>query len=981
MRWLRIHIARFLILSLVFAAASSAKAQQERWQQLSEQAQALYQEGKYDEAATLAQEGLRLAEGSFGPDSPHVALALNGLALIYTQQAKYAQAEALYQRALSIYERAQGPEHVGVAVALSNLAGLYWREGDPARGASTLQRAAEVLEGAVGPEHPALAALLNNLAVMYDAQGKYGEAEPLYRRALAIREKTLGPEHPDVANSLNALALLYDHQGRYALAEALHRRALAIREKALGPEHPEVANSLTNLASVCHEQGRYAEGVALNQRALKILEKALGPDHPDVANVLNNLAQGYEAQKMYAEAEPLLRRVLTIEENALGGEHPDVARGLTNLAGLYLDEGKYAEAEPLYQRALRIVEKTLGPEHPDVAWVIYSLGLVEFAQGRAEAANSYFTRSLEILFHRFQYSFTYMSETERLQFLKSVSFQFPLYFSFCTSHAGTMPSLTGSMYDVLLWEKGFVGQSMAALRSRIAASGDPEALRLLDQLTSLKQRLAAVLSHPGPDREAWQKQITELQAQANQVEQQLVRRSGALQEEKALERATWRDVQKALKPGEAAVEVVKFWFYDGKKWTNSDRYAALVVTPETQEAPQLILLGDGQQLEGAPVRLYHDRVGASRGLQPADEPAAAAPATLYGSFWELLEPALRGTRRVYLSTDGVLNQVSVGLIAAPDGKLLLEKYDLRLVSSSKELLREPKPAAQRSAVLVGDPRFLLTPEQYGAVLGLLRKGASATSGASAAAVAGDESTRSRDLKTRGACSPPPPPGGVLCPLPGTAAELRSVASLLESRKWQVTAYTGQAALEDAVKAVHHPRLLHLATHGFFLPDQQANQPAKQAGEGGPTAMEDPMLRSGLLLAGADLAVQGQAPAGDLDDGVLTASEASTLDLQGTELVVLSACETGLGEVQAGEGVFGLRRALQIAGAQSVMMSLWSVPDTETQELMTLFYSKWLGGMEKHEALRQAQMEERAVVQKRYGKDLPYYWGAFVLVGR
>jgi CHAT domain-containing protein len=218
----------------------------------------------------------------------------------------------------------------------------------------------------------------------------------------------------------------------------------------------------------------------------------------------------------------------------------------------------------------------------------------------------------------------------------------------------------------------------------------------------------------------------------------------------------------------------------------------------------------------------------------------------------------------------------------------------------------------------------------------------------------------------------------LKPLPGSGDEVQAISDLLLQQSWQVATYMRDRALEEVVKQVHSPRLLHLATHGFFLPDQI---PINQLGTDKPTGLEDPMLRSGLYFAGANRVLAGQPGSPDLDDGVLSAYEAASLNLQGTELVVLSACNTGQGDMKNGEGIFGLHRALKEAGAQAVMMSLWSVPDKETQELMIVFYSHWLGGMEKHEALRNAQLEMRKRVAQRYGRDLPYYWGAFVLVGQ
>ena len=953
------------VLLLLLLAAVPLIAQQGRWQQLTDQVTALYQQGKYAEAIPIAQEAVRVTEATFGPQDPKLARSLNNLAQLYDDQGQYAQAEPLFQRALAIWQEALGPEDPGVAGTLNNLASLYEDEGKYAQAEPLFQRTLAIDEKALGPEHPDVARDLNNLASLYAEEGKYAQAEPLYQRALAIREKALGPEHPDVAGSLNNLAWLYAEEGKYAQAEPFYQHALAIDEKVLGPEHPDVAGILNNLAQLYDDEGKYAQAEPLYQRALAIWQKALGPEHPDVANALNNLASLYEDEGKYAQAEPLYQRALAIREKALGPEHPDLANALNNLAQMYRREGKYAQAEPLYQRAVAILGKALGPEHPLLALLLDNLADMRFIQGLPQQARPLYSRGFHLLFRSFQYQFTYMSEKERLGFLATVSYRFPTYFSFVQQFHQEMPELAGDLYDLLLWEKGFIAGSEAVLRRQVEASGDPEALKLLDQLAAKRTQIAALINAQAADREARRKQIEQLEAEANDLEKALVARSAAFAQQKKMEKVTWQQVREALKPGEAAVEFTRFRFFDGqkRKWTDTTYYVALVVTPETKDQPAYVVLGEGKELEGKGLVKFQQEVQA-RGAEP--ESAALPGAQAYDLFWKPLEPLLAGKKRVYLSPDGALNQMPLGLIATPDGKLLMEKYDLRLVSSTKDLLRPAAPPAANTAVLVGNPTFDLPEAQYRAALGKLAVPQPAAPVEMAMLA---PTTVSRD---QGA-------GTTLPPLPGTGAEIRSVDQLLEQHQWQATVYTGDRALEEAVKEARSPRLLHLATHGFFLPDQQIK--SEQLGSDKPSGLEDPMLRSGLFFAGADRALAGKETAGDLDDGVLTAYEATSLNLQGTELVVLSACNTGQGEVKNGEGVFGLRRAFEEAGAQSVMMSLWPVPDTETQELMTLFYSKWLSGTEKHEALRQAELEERAVVIKRYGRDLPYYWGAFVLVGR
>jgi CHAT domain-containing protein len=508
------------------------------------------------------------------------------------------------------------------------------------------------------------------------------------------------------------------------------------------------------------------------------------------------------------------------------------------------------------------------------------------------------------------------------------------------------------------------------MRRQVEASGDTEALKLLAQLTAKRTQIAALLNVQPPDRDLWRKQIDQLKMEANDIEKALIARSSAFAERKNLDRATWQQVRDALQAGDAAVEFARFRFYD-KKWTGTTYYAALVVTRETKDHPEYIFLGDDKQIEGGAITSFQKSLR-TRGI--STEPEARLPgADAYELIWKPLEKALAGKTRIYLSPDGVLNELPLGIIPAPDGKLQMEKYDLRSVSSTRDILRAAPPRAASIALLVGDPIFDLSEDRQRAALQelALPQLEAHVLTASLSPVALSPRGVSRDQST----------GTTLPRLPGTGAEVNAIADLMRQHQWQTSIYTSELALKTVVEQTSSPRVVHLATHGFFLPDQRIKNDPLGLGVNEPSGLEDPMLRSGLYFAGADRTLAGNPTAQGLDNGVLTAMEAGSLNLRGTELVVLSACNTGQGDVRNGEGVFGLRRALQEAGAQSVLMSLWSVPDEETLELMKRFYAKWLAGMEIHQALKEAQLEMRDHVKKTYGKDLPYYWGAFVLVGR
>jgi CHAT domain-containing protein/Tfp pilus assembly protein PilF len=930
----------------------------------------IYEEqGKFGEAAGYFRRVVSIDEKKLGPESKDIAPELNKLAGLCYRQGNYADAEQLYHRALRIDEKALGANDLQVALELNDLAQVYDYQGRFAEAEPLHLRALHIREAAPGPESKLIAISLGTLALHYDEQGKYGQAEPLLERALRIEEKVLKPGDHDIASTLNNLAVVYTELGKYAEAEPLIKRALSIDENSRGKEHPDVASDLNNLAELYEYQDRYADAEPILQRALSIREKTLGPDHAEVAGSLQNLAVLYTEEDKYAEAAPLFERAVKIDEKALGADHPNVADDLENLASLDEHLGKLDLAETLHQRALNIDAKALGPDYPDLAKILSNFAVFYDDQGKFAQAKPLYQRAIDNVFEQFQYGFTYMTEKERLGFLSTVSGDFPGYFSFVHRYHEQDPSLIGSMYDVLLWEKGFIAGSIANMRHQVEASGDAEALKLLGQLTEKRSEIAALLNTKPADSELWRKQVDKLRAEAAEIEKALVARSSAFATQKTLDRATWQQVRDALRPGEAAVEFVRFQYHD-KKWSGTDYYVALVLTPETKVEPQYIFLGDSKQIEGDAIKSFQKAVR-TRGFEEEPVETTIPGAQAYAAIWKPLEPALAGKTRVYLSADGALNEIPLGIIPAPDGKLLMESYDLRLLSSTKDILRAAPARAANTGLLVGDPLFDLTEEQQTAAMQKLK-----SQGPAAPQRKPDPmlplDARSRDMGK----------GSALPRLPGTGAEVSAIANLMRSNGWKTSVYTENLALKRVVEQSVSPRIVHLATHGFFLPDQKIKNDAALTETAQASGIEDPMLRSGLFFAGANRTLAGKPSPEGLDNGVLTAMEAGNLNLTGTELVVLSACNTGQGDVQSGEGVFGLRRAFEEAGAQSILMSLWSVPDEETQELMKSFYSKWLSGTEKHEALRLAQLEVRAKVKASHnGQDLPFYWGAFVLVGR
>lgn len=924
-------------------------------------------EARYAEAEREHDLALLIRERVFGAEDPIVADSLNNLGQVRRDQGNYAEAEVLYLRAIAIYDKASGPDSPDVSATLNNLGAVYSDQGMYAEAESYYQRALSIDQKVEGEGHPDVATDLTNLGTLYEAQGEFDKADPLLRRALDIDKRALTESSSAVVRDMGNLGTLYQQQGRYDEAGKAYDQALAITTKA-NISNREVAVLMTNFASIPSIRAIGFDLVKMYQDILTIDENILGKDHPDVARDLNNLAVQYIERHEYADAESAIKRAAAILEKS-GVKNPLYPLSLHNLAMIYTYQEKYSDAEPLFQRSLVIDEETLGKEHLTLAQMLSNYAMFYYAQGKYAKAAPLFDRSVTILRHQFTSHLPYMSEKDRLSFLDTLSFVFPLYSSFCLTYREQDQELAGKLYDLVLWEKGMVASGIAAMRAKVASSGDQEALAIFGQLAADRGRLANLRnSSPGDPRE-WAQNVERLEEESNRLETSLARHVGPVAESQKLAAATWQDIVKALEPDAVAVEMVRFEHHDGKQWSGKSFYIALVLNSRSTCGPTLVKLGEASEIEGIGFADYED-------LVTTKLPEANAGTRFYHAVWEPLKDEVKTAKRVYVAADGVLNQVSWAGVPTDDGRLLNDVSTINVVLSTRDLLRQKHAASRQSAVLFGNPQFDLSESQLRNALAELQKSPS-----SQPQTAERSSSVRRSIgvvaKPGGAALSSETPTGRLRPLPETAAEVGAIRTLLEGKAWAVESYTQEHALEEAIKKVSGPRLLHVATHGFFEADQEKVN--REMLQDRPSGLEDPMLRSGLYFAGANRTLSGVRTSSDIEDGVLTAYEATGLNLQGTELVVLSACETGLGQVKNGEGVFGLRRALQEAGAEAVLMSMWSVPEDQTQELMALFYGNWLAGKDKHDALHDAQLELRKRLKERWGVAPPYYWAAFVLV--
>ena len=1010
----------------ISAAVLPAGAQEQQLSTLNQRVSALLDAGKYDEALPLAQRAVELSEKTHGATHPAIAPSLNNLALVYEATGAYAKAETVFLRAYAIYRDTPGPTDPQMATTLNNLGSLYRTMGAYAKAEPYFTQALAIKEKSLGPEHPDVATSLNNLAELYRTIGQYSKAEPLYARTLALYEKTLGPSHLAVGVARNNLALLYDETGDYAKAEPLYRTALAIYEQALGPNHPDVANTLNNLAGLYQTTGLYGKAEPLYRRALAIREKALGADHPDVATSLNNLGDLYRALGEYAKAEPLYRRAYTIAvkalgpehravaatvsnlammyeavgdyaeaervyrgavaiyEKALGPTHPDYATAVNNLAALYHTTGAYDRAEPLFRHALTLRQNALGPEHPDVAGSLMNLASVAAAQRNYAGAIRYLQTASSLEDRLIPNVFAFTTEKQKLQFIHTLSGSYYGFLSLVQQHMMQDQAVVREALQLVWRRKGIVFDAESRARETLQARLPDAARKLAEDAFALRGELAGLLLHRPAGMNATQHHaaIEALLDQIEERERRLASESAVFAREREQKTADIAAVARRLPSGAALIEFVKFREYDFRKgnWGASWRYLAFVLTATGPVT--LVDLGEAGPLE-ASARLAVENIHvamSTRGVQiipgipkPVPpkrrvDPSLPTLADLYHTLWAPLEPALGGAEQVLLSTDGLLNLVPFVALRDGAGHFLVERYRLAYITTGRELVGAERVVAQPQSalLLVANPAF---DDRMGAV------------------VTGGGGVALRYGLVRGGFEP----------LPGTEREAEDIPPLVSDRAGTKTVLVKERATERAVKNARSPRILHLATHGFFLQENPASRSEnvrgitlskpQEARKAEPQTAdkdekprhgqqyENPLVRSGLAFAGANYALDATSG----DDGLLTALEITGMDLAGTDLVVLSACETAVGEVHTGEGVFGLRRAFAIAGAKNLMMSLWPVSDEVTANQMKTFYGK-LKTLPPAEALRQAQLETIRDLKAKDGTASPGFWAPFILQG-
>src|SRR5262245_34282354 len=861
------------------------------------------------------------------------------------EQGRYEQAKGLIELALTISERVCGDGDPFVGGLLRAFGSLFSDLEDFPAAERLYRRALAAAESTLGPQHPAAALAAKELAWVYEHTGRRPQAEGLANRALEVIEKTLGPDHPQVARCLITLGTIRHAAGAREKAEAIDRRAIAILESTSSTETITFAAALHNLSLVLGDNRELEQAALLERRSLAIVEKLQGTGSYAVAKSWQWFGMIARQQKNYTGAEEYYQRSLAILQEIQGADHPEVAANLNNLANIYRIRGDVERSIATHLRALRIWETTSGRYHGNTLLSLGNIARAYAGTGDIDHAIEFQRRADAVIEAQFALNVATGSEKQKLTFVRSMAERTDRTLSLDLDLARDRPDATELAALVVLQRKGRVLDAMTDTLAVVRQhAGDGPDRDLLDQLRLTIGRLARIALGGSPELrpEERQKTIDGLELARERLEAEIGDHSAEF-------RARSRDVtlaavQNAIPANAALVEFVLYRPFDPKAENNAEaygepHYAAYVLNG--QAPPRGRDLGSAATIDAA-VEAFRQAL-----RDPRRSDVNARGRTVDNLVLAPLRGMVGEASQLLIAPDGELSLIPFEAFVDDHDRYAIERYAVSYLSSGRDLLRFQVPREARSGpLLMANPTFG-EPEPDRAPRRL-----------AAASSARRSVTSAPDLTTV-----------YFAPLAGTADEADAIKSLFPDTRVLSRGQASKAALTQ----VEAPRFLHIATHGFFLQDSSFSNgrtPGATRGIDAASRIDNPLLRSGLALSGANLNKDSN------DTGILTALEASSLNLWGTRLVTLSACDTGVGEVRTGEGVYGLRRAFFLAGAETLGMSLWPVSDVVTQEMMTAYYSGLKGGAGRGDSLRQAQLAMLA----RKNRQHPFYWASFIQAG-
>lgn len=793
---------------------------------------------------------------------------------------------------------------------------------------------------------------ISNLGLIALTQGRMEEAERHLSNSLEMAEENLGKRSMPYIANLNNKAKLLQLQGEYTESEKLFDEAFDHATDFMGAGM-HVAIILNNKALLYQALGRNEQAIETMKKAIaesgKSPKKFLqGENSFDNRKFQANLATLYQLSGEYALAEALFLDLKKVFESKAQTKNAEFAALNNQLGILYYDMGQYDKAGQYLLTSINIYNKRFGESNIYFAKVAYDLGNYYLARNDMLNAEKWISKSFDIRKNILsELHPDYIRSEESLALLLwekgSKSDAFARYKSAMDHTVGVIDRFFPAMSES---EKGQFWSANSQRFQRfyslaLAYSAENESAivdifnynliakglllnstsRVRDAILSSGNQALIDLFLQWKDQkeqlaQAYTYSRAKLSAQKIDLaamEQEANRLERMLSEQAEGFKQSYMTSKTTLADVQAVLKPQEAVVDIIRLSQPEAAYLAIIIKPAGK--PEVVHLTDGQKLEGTHFSGYKNLIK----YRMEDKLS-------FKNYWEAIDQKIAGLSRIYYSPDGVYHQLNINTLKSPAGKYILQLYDIAMVGNSRDLV-EKRPAAtvaKKQAFLLGFPDY----------------------------------------------------GGTSIPaLPGTLTEISEISTILSGVGFSLKKYTDKSATEESVKAVESARIVHIATHGFFQPDI-AKSTESLFGNKVSSASDNPLLRSGLLFANVTQALADTTNYDVVgkDNGILTAFEAMNLDLTHTDLVVLSACETGLGELKAGEGVYGLQRAFSVAGAHNIIMSLWQVNDESSKVLMTRFYKYWASSGDIHLSFRKAQLDLISLYNH------PYFWGAFVIDG-
>jgi CHAT domain-containing protein len=957
------------------------------WQEIQQKADSLSKKRAFKSAVPLFEEAAIIAEKEFGKESEKFLMSRNGFgrSIIYVWSNEKVEPILLENLA---YCNKFNTKSAHYGHALNNLGTFYLpvlSGNKPKLSEIYLQQALKLRKELTGENDLDYCHSLNNLAVLYKETDRYDEALKRYKQVISIYKNIFGEKNPNYLTSLSNLAALYRVMGNYAESLPLNKQILEARKELFGESHPDYLASMNNLGINYMYMGNHETALLLYDKILQTFKTMAGENNNEYANALNSKGIVYIRMEAFDKALPYFEKSLVIRRELFGEEHPDYLVTLNNLALTHLALNNFAKANKLYSQAVEIAKTIFGEDSPKYAGILNNLAILKMKTNHFEEAEALNNQILSV--YRAAYGTNHPNYIETLSnfanlnwgnhqrtksfqqrvliknwAVEQINKQFPVlseqqkeaFFynnlqiflrQYTTFSIETERADTKDFYNTLIATKGVLMQSTQKMKMRILSSKDTALIELFNSWMEKKNEIIQASEMSETQLKENGIDLFALTESIEKLENQLLKKSDAFKDITAKKTVSWQDIQKKLKSNEAAVEIVRIHKYGIEKTatdtsdtekapdfpvysiygeTDTVYYAALIVKKKSKQ-PEIVLLKNGNDLEKKFINYQKNAILYRR-----------EDAVSYNEFWKPIADKLKGVQKVFFSPDGVYNQISLNTLQNPDTKrYVLDEIELHLVTNTKDLLSFGRSENKNlKAELLGYPFYDLKTQN-----------------------ASESRRRELEEDTTRAFTNFQKVGM----LPGTKKEVEEISKILKLKNYALNILTEKNATEENIKKVQNPKILHISTHGFFIDGKEKNKNI------------NPMLRSGLLLTGVSDYTRAEIKP-ETEDGVLTALEAANLELDGTDLVVLSACETGLGDVKGGEGVYGLQRAFKVAGAKTIVMSMWKVDDEVTQKLMITFYQKFAEYNNARKAFKEAQSE----IKNQYPE--PYFWGAFVMSG-